>query len=70
MRASASDIGLLVAVGTVVGGYVALAVGFGWLMQPAVFENSGIAAYKPPPATIVVYREAPFQGSAPARGNG
>jgi hypothetical protein len=29
-------------------------------MQPTVSENYGIAAYKPPPATIVVYPKAPF----------
>jgi hypothetical protein len=66
MRASASDIGLLSAVGLLLGGYVALGLGFYWLMQPAVFENSGIAAYKAPPATIVVYPEVPFVPSFPA----
>jgi hypothetical protein len=60
MRASESNIGLWAALGVVVGGYVALGVVFCWLMQPTVFENSGIAAYKAPPATIVVYPEAPF----------
>jgi hypothetical protein len=66
MRASASDIGLLGAVGILVGGYVALGVGFYWIMQPAVFENAGVAAYKPPPATIVVYPEVPFVPPTPA----
>jgi hypothetical protein len=66
MRASASDVGLLGAIGIFVGGYLALGVGFYWWMQPAVFENSGIAAYKPPPATIVVYPEVPFVAPAPA----
>lgn len=66
MRVSASDIGLLAAFGTVVGGYVALGAGFYWLMQPTVLENAGSAAYKPPPATIVVYREAPFVPPTPA----
>jgi hypothetical protein len=60
MRASVSDIGLLAALGTVVGGYAALGVGFYWLMQPTILENAGSAAYKPPPATIVVYPDAPF----------
>ena len=60
MRISLSDVSLLAGAGIFVGGYVALGIGFYWLMQPTVFENSGRAAYKPPPATIVVYREAPF----------
>jgi hypothetical protein len=62
MRASASDIGLLGAVGI----FVALGVGFYWIMQPAVFENAGVASYKPPPATIVVYPEVPFVPPTPA----
>src|SRR5215475_4269029 len=66
MRASASDVGLLGAIGIFVGGYLALGVGFYWWMQPAVFENSGIAAYKAPPATVVVYPEVPFVAPAPA----
>jgi hypothetical protein len=60
MRRSSSNIGLLAGGGTLVGVYVALGFGFYWLMQPTIFENSGRAAYKPPPATIVVYRETPF----------
>src|SRR5262249_42178786 len=64
--ASASDVGLLGAIGIFVGGYLALSVGFYWLMQPAVFENSGIAAYKPPPLTVVVYPEVPFVAPASA----
>ena len=66
MRASASDIGLWAAFGIVVGGYVALGGGFYWLMQPAVFANYGTAGYRPPPATIVVYRDTPFIPPTPA----
>jgi hypothetical protein len=33
----------------------AIAFGFYWLMQPAVVKNSGLAAYKPPPKTVVSY---------------
>ena len=51
---------LAAGVGLCLGVYVVLAVAFHWLMQPTVSENYGIAAYKPPPATIVVYPKAPF----------
>jgi len=30
-----------------------LAFGFYWLLQPTVFPNQGLAAYKPPPKTVV-----------------
>jgi hypothetical protein len=31
----------------------ALAFGFFWLMQPTVAKNPGLAAYQPPPKTVV-----------------
>jgi hypothetical protein len=36
-----------------VGVCAALAFGYYWLLKPTVFENRGLAAYKPPPKTIV-----------------
>jgi hypothetical protein len=58
--------GLVAGVGFCLGVYVVLAVGFHWVMQPTVFKNSGLAAYKPPPATVVVYSEAPFVPPVPS----
>jgi hypothetical protein len=65
-HASGSNIGLLTAGGTLVGGYVALGIGFYWLMQPMVFKNLGMTAYKPPSATIVIYPETPFVPPTPS----
>src|SRR6267142_2393699 len=69
MRSNGSrrqDFRLAAGVGFCLGVYVVLAVAFHWLMQPTVSENYGIAAYKPPPATIVVYPKAPFVPPAPS----
>jgi hypothetical protein len=60
------NIGLLTAVGTLVGPYVALGIGFYWMMQPTAFKNVGIAAYKPPSATVVIYPEKPFVPPTPS----
>jgi hypothetical protein len=38
--------------------YGALASCFYWLMQPSVVANQGMAAYHPPPATVVRYSDA------------
>jgi hypothetical protein len=37
-----------------------------WLMQPRVLVNVGIAAYQPPPGTVVAYRAAPWTPPAQA----
>ena len=60
------DYRLAAGVGFCLGVYVVLAVAFHWLMQPTVSENYGVAAYKPPPATIVVYPKAPFVPPPPS----
>jgi hypothetical protein len=39
--------------------YASIGLGFFWLMQPSAVPNSGVAAYRPPPATIVNYVDAP-----------
>jgi hypothetical protein len=70
MRSDSSrrqDFRLAAGVGFCLGVYVVLAVAFHWLMQPTVSENYGVAAYKPPPATIVVYREGPFVPPPPSK---
>jgi hypothetical protein len=33
------------------------AAGLFWLMQPRVVQNQGLAAYKPPPGTVVIYAD-------------
>jgi hypothetical protein len=33
--------------------YVGIAACFYWLMQPNVVKNNGLAAYRPPPATVI-----------------
>lgn len=37
-----------------------------WLMQPTVSPNPGLAAYRPPPKTIVRYADAPWVPPAPS----
>jgi hypothetical protein len=59
------DLCLAAGVAFRLGIYVLPAFAFYWLMQPTVRENHGIAAYKPPPATVVVYRATPFVPPAP-----
>jgi hypothetical protein len=59
------DFSLAAGVGFCLGAYVLLAVAFHWLMQPTVSENYGIAAYKPPPATVVPYAKTPFVPPTP-----
>ena len=53
------DYSLLGALAIFVAVYAGIASGFFWLMQPSSVPNSGVAAYKPPPATIVNYVDAP-----------
>ena len=40
--------------------YVGFAIGFYWLMQPTVVGNRGLAAYQPPPKTVVTYADSPW----------
>jgi hypothetical protein len=52
---------LAVALGFNVGVYAGIvacfAAGLFWLMQPKVVQNQGMAAYKPPPGTVVIYAD-------------
>jgi hypothetical protein len=55
------DARLAVALGLNVGVYAGIiacfAAGLFWLMQPKVIQNQGLAAYKPPPGTVVIYAD-------------
>jgi len=50
----AAIFGILIAV------YASVAGVFYWVMQPTVAENRGLAAYQPPPNTVVRYADAPW----------
>src|SRR5262249_44718098 len=51
---------LAASVGIVLGAYLAFAIGFYWMMQPSVAANSGMAAYLPPPKTVVHDANSPW----------
>jgi hypothetical protein len=51
--ALAITLGLYVSVGA------CFAAGLYWLLQPRVIANSGLAAYKPPPKTVMTSAESP-----------
>jgi hypothetical protein len=40
--------------------YLGFAAAFRWLMQPTVMENRGLAAYQPPPNTVLTYTGTPW----------
>ena len=57
MRSRASrfaDSGIATALALLLTLYAGLAFGFYWLMQPTVVKNHGLAAYQPPPMTVVL----------------
>jgi hypothetical protein len=45
-------------VGVYAGIIACFAAGLFWLMQPKVIQNHGLAAYKPPPGTVVNYADS------------
>jgi hypothetical protein len=57
--AIAISLGLYLTVGLCLGG------GFYWLMQPKVIHNVGVAAYQPPPRTVLGYAPARVDYPAP-----
>jgi hypothetical protein len=57
---------LAAAVGVVLAAYVGFAVVLYWLMQPSVAANYGVAAYRPPPKTVVRYADSPWVPPAPS----
>ena len=58
------DYRLVTAVGIFLGVYVGCAICFYWLMQPNVAANYGLAAYRPPPKTVVNYADLPAPPAA------
>src|SRR5215469_7410349 len=60
------DYPLAAAVGLVVAAYLGFFVGLFWLMQPTVTANPGLAAYQPPPKTIVRYADSPWVPPPPS----
>jgi uncharacterized iron-regulated membrane protein len=54
------DCGFAIAISFHLSIYVGIALFFYWLMQPTVNQNLGLAAYKPPPKTVVVYADSPW----------
>ena len=64
------DVGLAVALGINFGVYAGIvacfAAGLFWLMQPKILQNHGLAAYKPPPGTVVIYADPAWLPPAPS----
>jgi hypothetical protein len=47
--------------------FAGVAFGFYWFLQPTVVKNRGLAAYKPPPLTVINYPSSPFVPPASAQ---
>src|SRR5215472_5619683 len=60
------DYHLATAVGFVVAAYLGFFVVLYWLMQPTVTANPGLAAYQPPPETVVRYADSPWVPPPPS----
>jgi hypothetical protein len=60
------DCGLAAAFGIFLAVYAGIALCFYWLMQPTVVKNGGLAAYHPPPKTIVIDADSPWVPPAPS----
>ena len=60
------DYHLATAVGFVVAAYLGFFVVLYWLMQPTVTANPGLAAYQPPPKTVVRYADSPWVPPPPS----
>src|SRR6516165_10419627 len=60
------DYPLAAAVGFVVAAYLGFFVVLYWLMQPTVTANPGLAAYRPPPKTVVHYADSPWVPPPPS----
>jgi hypothetical protein len=59
------DYCLAAGVGTILAIFAGFAFGFYWLMQPTIVPNYGLAAYQPPPKTVVHYANSPWVPPAP-----
>jgi len=60
------DCNLATAIGIVLAGYAGFFFVLYWLMQPSITPNPGLAAYRPPPKTIVHYADSPWVPPAPS----
>src|SRR5262244_1461294 len=60
------DYRLGAAAGMVLAAYVGFFFVLYWLMQPSVTANPGLAAYRPPPKTIVRYADSPWVPPPPS----
>jgi hypothetical protein len=60
------DYGLAAAAGTLLAIFAGFVFGFYWLMQPTIVPNYGLAAYQPPPKTVVHYAKSPWVPPAPS----
>src|SRR5262244_2078896 len=60
------DYRLGTAVGIILAAYVGFFVDLYWLMQPSVAANPGLAAYQPPPKTVVRYADSPWVPPPPS----
>src|SRR5213594_2672699 len=63
---TSEDYRLGTAVGIILTAYVGFFVALYSLMQPNVAANPGLAAYRPPPKTVVRYADSPWVPPAPA----
>jgi hypothetical protein len=59
-RSRDRNIGLAAVFGIFIAVYATVATAFYWLMQPTVAGNRGLAAYSPPPNTVVRYADTPW----------
>ena len=60
------DYRLATAVGLILGAYAGLFFVLYWLMQPSITPNPGLAAYRPPPKTVVHYADSPWVPPTPS----
>jgi hypothetical protein len=63
---SGLGIGLTIYLGVCVGLAACFAAGLYWLMQPSVFPNPGLTAYKPPPNFVVTFTGSASPSMPPA----
>src|SRR5215467_6055712 len=60
------DYRLVAAAGIVLAAYAGFFLVLYWLMQPSATANPGLAAYRPPPKTIVRYADSPWVPPPPS----
>ncbi len=60
------DYRLAGAVGILLAAYAGFFLALYWFMQPSIAANPGLAAYRPPPKTVVHYADSPWVPPAPS----